>query len=154
MCLPPSTWNATFSEANFAQQKVAFTLVVARTKTLNVQMTESLNMVTGTVSELIGQFGPAPLTALTASDITVADDGPIYCGNSGQSTCPVADTALNITAQGNGQFEIAGVGATDNFLQPGENYSVAIKVPGFQSFSAERGVHPERRFRFRREPDA
>ena len=98
-------------------------------------MTESLNMVTGTVSELIGQFGPAPLTALTASDITVADDGPIYCGNSGQSTCPVADTALNITAQGNGQFEIAGVGATDNFLQPGENYSVAIKVPGFQSFS-------------------
>ena len=28
VCLPPSTWNATFSEANFAQQKVAFTLVV------------------------------------------------------------------------------------------------------------------------------
>ena len=138
VCLPPSTWDATFSEANFSQQKVAFTLVVGSgAKTLNVQMSESLNMVTGTVSELIGQFGPAPLTDLPASAITVADDGPIYCGNSGQSTCPVPDTGLTITAPGNGQFQIAGVGSTNNFLRPGENYSVAIKVPGFQPFSQD-----------------
>jgi hypothetical protein len=138
VCLPPSTWDATFSEANFAQQRVTFTLVTgSAAKTLNVQMSESLNMVTGTVSELIGQFGPAPLTTLTASAITVDDDGPIYCGNSGQSTCPVPDAGLTITAPGNGQFEIAGVGATNNFLQPGENYSVAIKVPGFQPFSQD-----------------
>ncbi|HTT92320.1 MAG TPA: carboxypeptidase regulatory-like domain-containing protein [Acidimicrobiales bacterium] len=136
VCLPPGSWAATFSQANFAQQKVSFALDVgAGSKTLNVQMTESLNMVSGLVSEVIGQYGPVPLTGLTAADITVDDDGPNFCGNAGQSTCPIAAAGLVIAAQGNGQYSVTGSGASATFLQPGENYSITFKVPGFQPFS-------------------
>jgi large repetitive protein len=136
VCLPPGSWAASFSQANFAQQKVSFALDVgAATRTLDVQMTESLNMVSGVVSQVIGQYGPAPLDALTASDITVADDGPNFCGNAGQSACPLPDTGLIIAAQGNGQYSVTGSGASGTFLQPGENYSITFKVPGFQPYS-------------------
>ena len=136
VCLPPGSWAATFNEANFAQQKVSFQLDVgAAAKTLDVQMTESLNTVSGLVSEVIGQYGPAPLSALTAGDITVEDDGPNYCGNAGQSTCPIAGTGFVITAPGNGQYSVTGSGTSGTYFQPGENYSITFKVPGFQPFS-------------------
>ena len=136
MCLPPGSWAATFNEANFAQQKVSFQLDVgAAAKTLDVQMTESLNTVSGLVSEVIGQYGPAPFSALTAGDITVEDDGPNYCGNAGQSTCPIAGTGFVITAPGNGQYSVTGSGTSGTYFQPGENYSITFKVPGFQPFS-------------------
>ena len=136
VCLPPGSWAATINETNFAQQKVAFMLEIgAGAKTLDVQMTESLNTVSGLVSEVIGLYGPAPLSALTAADITVADDGPNYCGNAGQSTCPIPDAGLVITAPGNGQYSVTGSGTSGTFFQPGENYSITFKVPGFQSFS-------------------
>jgi Fibronectin type III domain/Carboxypeptidase regulatory-like domain len=136
VCLPPGSWAATFSQANFAQQKMSFGLDVgAAAKTLDVQMTESLNTVSGLVSQMIGQYGPAPLTSLTATDVTIADDGPNFCGNAGQSACPVPATGFVITAQGNGQYSVTGNGASATFLQPGENYSITFKVPGFQPYS-------------------
>ncbi len=136
VCLPPGSWAATFNQANFAQQKVSFGLNVgAGSKTLDVQMTESLNTVSGVVSQMIGQYGPTPLSTLTATDVTVADDGPNFCGNAGQSACPVPVTGFVITAQGNGQYSVTGSGASATFLQPGENYGITFKVAGFQPFS-------------------
>ena len=155
VCLPPGSWAATFNEANFAQQKVSFQLDVgAAAKTLDVQMTESLNTVSGLVSEVIGQYGPAPLSALTAGDITVEDDGPNYCGNAGQSTCPIAGTGFVITAPGNGQYSVTGSGTSGTYFQPGENYSITFKVPGFPAVLSERRVCSRGGLRLHPQPDA